>query len=367
MNGRVYDPLIGRMTSADPTVPDAMNPQAWNRYSYVGNDPLAFTDPSGYSWLSEFFHGIANLFNSVPILRSIVQIVITAVLSPFVGPVAAAAAGAAIINGLSGGNLGSMLKSAAIAGATAFAFDVVGTVTLGPAHASPTIGSNAYFANVAGHAGVGCLSSVASGGSCQSGAMSGAVGAAASPLVRDVFPNPKGNTGDLIGGTAASGVVGGFASLAGGGKFENGAVTAAFGYMYNAAGMALCLAGPAGCAVGATITAGQLLGGAAVAGALISAGKWLSDTVYSKRLTPDQDALKDLVDGATNGGRKPLSAGDAETVLDWGKETGYPGVRASPGDVSRPSNWSGSGGQPHIHVPGIGSGHIPVEDGVKPR
>jgi RHS repeat-associated protein len=45
LNGRIYAPLLGRMTSADPTVPDALNAQAWNRYSYVGNDPLTFTDP----------------------------------------------------------------------------------------------------------------------------------------------------------------------------------------------------------------------------------------------------------------------------------------------------------------------------------
>ena len=35
---------------------------------------------------------------------------------------------------------------------------------------------------------------------------------------------------DLIGGTIAEDVVGGLASVAGGGKFLNGAVTAAFGY-----------------------------------------------------------------------------------------------------------------------------------------
>lgn len=41
----------------------------------------------------------------------------------------------------------------------------------------------------------------------------------------------------------------------------------------------------------------------------------------------------------THGGRKPLSVQDAETVLDWGRETRYPGVRAKPGDVASPSNW----------------------------
>jgi RHS repeat-associated protein len=249
MNGRVYDALVGRMISADPTVPDPMNAQAWNRYSYVGNDPLAFTDPSGFSWLSSFFNSVGNffrsLFEAVPILRSIVQIAITTLLSPLVGPFIAAAAGAAIVTGLSGGNLGQMLRAGTIAAATAFAFAVVGGATnaaMGKEfslynHTSPEFGTSAHALNIGGHAAVGCLSSVASGGSCQSGALSGAAGAAATPLVNQVF-DPRRSVGDLIGGTAATGVVGGLASVAGGGKFENGAVTAAFGYMFNAAASA---------------------------------------------------------------------------------------------------------------------------------
>jgi len=49
MNGRVYDPVIGRFLSADPFIDCAESTQGWNRYSYVKNSPLAFTDPSGYS------------------------------------------------------------------------------------------------------------------------------------------------------------------------------------------------------------------------------------------------------------------------------------------------------------------------------
>ncbi len=48
MNGRVYDPLIARFVSADPFVDGVTNTQGWNRYSYVGNNPLSYTDPSGY-------------------------------------------------------------------------------------------------------------------------------------------------------------------------------------------------------------------------------------------------------------------------------------------------------------------------------
>lgn len=48
MGGRVYDPEIGRFLSADPFVQDRMNLQSLNRYSYVWNNPLSYTDPSGY-------------------------------------------------------------------------------------------------------------------------------------------------------------------------------------------------------------------------------------------------------------------------------------------------------------------------------
>ena len=48
MNGRVYDPILGRFMSADPFVQYAYNSQSYNRYSYVLNNPLGATDPTGY-------------------------------------------------------------------------------------------------------------------------------------------------------------------------------------------------------------------------------------------------------------------------------------------------------------------------------
>ena len=47
MNGRCYDPLLGRMLSPDNFVQDATSTQSFNRYSYVLNNPLKYTDPSG--------------------------------------------------------------------------------------------------------------------------------------------------------------------------------------------------------------------------------------------------------------------------------------------------------------------------------
>ena len=49
MNGRFYDPLLGRFLSPDPYVQAPENPQNYNRYSYCLNNPLKYTDPSGES------------------------------------------------------------------------------------------------------------------------------------------------------------------------------------------------------------------------------------------------------------------------------------------------------------------------------
>ena len=39
---------LGRFISADSIVPDYTNPQDWNRYSYVRNQPLNHVDPTGH-------------------------------------------------------------------------------------------------------------------------------------------------------------------------------------------------------------------------------------------------------------------------------------------------------------------------------
>jgi len=48
MGGRVFDPVTGRFTSADPLIGDLSDSQSINPYAYVGNGPMNATDPSGY-------------------------------------------------------------------------------------------------------------------------------------------------------------------------------------------------------------------------------------------------------------------------------------------------------------------------------
>jgi RHS repeat-associated protein len=45
---RWYDPALGRFVQADTVVASMGDPQAWDRYAYVDNNPVRYTDPDGH-------------------------------------------------------------------------------------------------------------------------------------------------------------------------------------------------------------------------------------------------------------------------------------------------------------------------------
>ena len=64
MNGRLYDPDLGRFLSPDNYIQSPYNPQNYNRYSYCLNNPLKYTDPSGYNFAETLLTGVIDLFTT---------------------------------------------------------------------------------------------------------------------------------------------------------------------------------------------------------------------------------------------------------------------------------------------------------------
>jgi len=231
MNGRVYDPLLSRFMTADPTVQAPDNLQAYNRYSYVLNNPLGGIDPSGHSAWTSFRDNFlpAAVAIAVTILSdgTLTDAAFAAFEGDVVGPELAASiamnvsVGSGMLGGAaygflsSGGDGMGTVQGALGGGLSALLFYGAGNLGFAPGGAGAT----------AAHAAAGCLSGAALGGSCRQGALSGGVAEAAGQALPDL--------GSLEANVAKFAVLGGTASVLGGGKFGNGAMTGAFGYLFN--------------------------------------------------------------------------------------------------------------------------------------
>ncbi|NQZ11383.1 MAG: hypothetical protein HRT35_29880, partial [Algicola sp.] len=86
MGGRVFDAHLGRFLQADPIIQAPTNSQSYNRYSYVLNNPLSYTDPSGF-----FFKSLKKFIKKYwrPILAAIAVIVTIGIATPLVASLGA--------------------------------------------------------------------------------------------------------------------------------------------------------------------------------------------------------------------------------------------------------------------------------------
>lgn len=223
MNGRLYDPLIGRFLQGDPFIQAPDELQNYNRYSYCYNNPLNCTDPTGYFSLKKLFRVV------VAIVVTYITYGAAAEYLAFTLHVGATgtAIGAGAISGFAGGAIATGTIKGALQGAFSGAlFGAVGSaVGTAGLHDGNIVNAAKFAEAVALHGVAGCVSSVAGGGKCGPGALS----AAFSKLTLPVTAGMK----DGLERAFAHAIIGGTGSALGGGKFANGAITGAFSYLYN--------------------------------------------------------------------------------------------------------------------------------------
>lgn len=251
MNGRIYDPTLGRMLQADPFIQAPLNSQNYNRYSYVINNPMSYTDPSGFNFFEDLVKGAGFLVGSAagPAggyaqaaidhnvhkwisnsqgLTTTGALVVGIVTAKFCGEcsIGFSALYTSNMASYNGASTSEAFHAGGRTAAVAGIFYGIGQTF----NASTGFYETGGVEHIATHAVAGGVISVAQGGKFGHGFFS----AGFTKYAGGYLPQ-GGGLGGIAVGTIASAVIGGTASAISGGKFANGAYTGAFQYLFNAA------------------------------------------------------------------------------------------------------------------------------------
>ncbi|MEM1081667.1 MAG: RHS repeat-associated core domain-containing protein, partial [Pseudomonadota bacterium] len=243
MNGRLFDPLLGRFMQADPFMEDT---GTLNRYTYVHNNPLAYTDPTGYSsWKDWVKVGAAIAIGAVTqnwawaAENVLAAIAIGAAGGAVAGAISTGTWDGALAGAFTGGvfaGMGNYLSNAAWSSQLKAGSDTIRELN--------TIGRATQITTNAVASGIG---SEIQGGKFGNGFVTAAI----SSTVGGEAINAGGSTEMQF---VLSVLVGGTVSELSGGKFANGAVTAAMAFSFGQLGRS----GPKRLHGGATSTTGTL-------------------------------------------------------------------------------------------------------------
>lgn len=224
MNGRIYDPQLGKMLQADPV----QNPgsQGLNRYSYVANNPLTLTDPTGYSF-----------WNWVKVAAAIAITVWTGGIAA--GLLAEGSFWTGMAVAAAGGFAAGVITTGTLQGGLIGAFSAIAFYGIGSAFSiknAPGLYENGEITaigetgKVLAHGLAGGVGSVLSGGKFGNGFLSAGVAEAVSGRIAGIDAKNLGVSAERV---LAAALVGGTTSALTGGKFANGAITSAFAQAYN--------------------------------------------------------------------------------------------------------------------------------------
>ena len=211
MEGRIYDPEIGRFLSPDPNVQYPLSSQGYNRYTYVNDNPLSLSDPTGY-------------FSGNPILGAAAAILVTWACEGTCGGAATSAflAGAADGYVSSGGNL----QDAGISGLEAMEFNMAGDA-YGTNLSGPQLFARSITEGV-----MGGLFTKAGGGRFSDGFIGSFISSEVSPGIDRIDAGDY-SPAAIAARTVASAVVGGTVSALTGGDFAAAAIASSMQRLFN--------------------------------------------------------------------------------------------------------------------------------------
>lgn len=203
MNGRIYDPRLGRFLQADPVIQAPTYTQSLNRYSYVFNNPLNATDPSGYSAIVAAWAFAAIKTAAVEIVKMIV-----------VKAMVYAAATTFISTWVQGANFGDAIAAGAIAGLSA-------AFSAGAGFGLAAVGME--WLTIPVLSAIGGVAADIQGGDFGLGFAAAGLGT----ILGGVTSNLSGSTRFVVGVVGAGAI-----SKVTGGKFSSGAGTSAFSSLF---------------------------------------------------------------------------------------------------------------------------------------
>ena len=223
MNGRIYDPKLGRFLQADPVIQFPHYSQGQNRYSYVLNNPLTHTDPSGYfigKLFKKVFRGLHKALGDFAPFLGIALLALPGVH----GWVMKSWLNAFAFGFATGGIAGGSLRGALFGGISAAAFYGIGE------HFTALTGlPEGGLGHILTHGLTGGILAELQGGQFGHGFLA----AGLSKAVMGRFSYEDGSAPAVIGRTSMAAIVGGTISRITGGKFANGALTAAMAQLFN--------------------------------------------------------------------------------------------------------------------------------------
>ncbi|GAA6135173.1 hypothetical protein NBRC116188_19630 [Oceaniserpentilla sp. 4NH20-0058] len=227
MNGRIYDPTLARFVQADPFIDGVTNTQGYARYTYLKNNPLNATDPSGFflDKLGDSIEQFGNWLSHDPVAQAIITIAVCA--TPGVNAVGCASFAAGMTTTttyIATGDSSQAFKAGALSAMSSFAFAQIGDVF------SAASGMQGSWQHVLAHATTGGVMSVLQGGKFGHGFVSAGV---AKGLNVNRIMTGEVDFAARFTRISLAALIGGTTSELTGGKFGNGAITAAMAQAMN--------------------------------------------------------------------------------------------------------------------------------------